>query len=144
MIKKFGLELRHWVISLILFSAMFGFMTLAFHDAATAYDATNLTNPEIEARYNNLEDQQDLVEGFKDTVSGDEGLQLFNLLGTVFTATIGVLNAVFSSVTFIPTVFANFASDFGIPTAVSNMFFTVVSLVLTTLLIFAVLNAIKR
>lgn len=141
---KYGIELRYWVISLILFSGAFAMLVLSFHDVATGYDALNKTIPEIEERYNKLNQQKELVSGFQQTVSGSEGLKLLNVLGTVFTATIGVLNAVLSSITFIPTMFASFASDFGIPTAVTNLFFVVLSLILLTLIIFAILNAIRR
>ncbi len=142
--QKYGIELRYWVVSIILFSGVFAMMVLAFHDAANGYDVTNATIPEIEGAYNKLEDQQALVEGLKDTVSGDEGLKLFNVLGTVFTATIGVLNAVFTSIIFIPEVFASFGSHFGIPTAVTTVFFTVLGLAITVLIIFSILNAIRR
>lgn len=142
--EKLGIELRYWVVSIILFSGVFAMMTLAFHDAAAGYNTGNITNPDIEARYNQLESQEEIVAGLKETVGGDEGLNLLNTLGTVFTGTIGVLNAVLSSIVFIPTVFASFALDFGIPTIVSNMFFVVASLVITVLIIFAILNAIRR
>ncbi|MEX0597450.1 MAG: hypothetical protein WD512_13225 [Candidatus Paceibacterota bacterium] len=141
---KRGIELRYWVVSLILFSGVFALMIIAFHDAADGYGVTNITNSEIEERYNQLSEQESLVENLQETTGGEEGLQILNLLGTVFTATIGVLNLVLASVTFIPTVFANFASDFGIPTQVTNIFFTIAALIITVLIIFAILNAIKR
>jgi len=142
--KKYGIELRYWIVSIILFSGAFAMLVIAFHDAADGYDMLNMTNPEIEARYNQLENQSQLVSDLEETVSGDEGLQLLNALGTIFTGTLGVLNLVFASIAFIPTVFANFASDFGIPTIVTNLFFTVIGLALTVLIIFAILNAIRR
>lgn len=138
------MELRFWIIGIIMFSGVFALMTVAFHDAASGYDRTDLINPELEDRYDQLNEQVELVGGLKDTVSGDEGLKVLNVLGTIFTGTIGVLNAVLASVTFIPTVFANFASDFGIPTIVTNIFFTMVALIITVLLIFAIINAIRR
>jgi hypothetical protein len=138
------MELRFWVIAIILFSGVFALMTLAFHDAASEYDVQNITNPAIEARYDKLSEQESLVENLQSTVSGEEGLKVLNVLGTVFTATIGVLNAVLSSITFIPNVFANFAADFGIPTEVSNLFFTISLLIITVLIIFAILNGIRR
>ena len=139
---KRGMELRFWVISLILFSGVFALMVIAFHDAASGYGTVNVTNPEIEARYNQLSDQQDLVENLKDTTGGEEGLNILNALGTVFTATIGVLNLVLASIVFIPNVFSNFASDFGIPSEVVNTFFIIGGLIITVLIIFAILNAI--
>lgn len=142
--EKYGIELRYWIVSLILFSGIFALLTIAFHDAASGYGATNMTNPEIENRYNQLSEQEDLVSNLQDTTSNEGGLQVLNVLGTVFTATIGVLNLVLASITFIPTVFANFASDFGIPTEITAIFFTIAGLIITTLIIFAILNAIKR
>lgn len=141
---KRGLELRFWVVSLILFSGAFALLVIAFHDAASGYGAENVTNPEIEERYNQLSEQEDLVGNIQEATSGEEGLKILNVLGTVFTATIGVLNLVLASITFIPNVFANFAEDFGIPTQITNIFFTIVSLILTTLVVFAVVNAIRR
>lgn len=141
---KYGIELRYWIVSLILFSGSFALMTIAFHDAASGYDAHNVTNPDIEERYNRLSEHQDLVSNLQETTGGEEGLQILNVLGTVFTATIGVLNAVLASITFIPSVFANFAADFGIPTIVTNTFFTIAGLIITVLIIFAILNAIRR
>lgn len=140
---KRGIELRFWVVSLILFSGIFALLVVAFHDAASGYGFED-TNPNIESRYNQLEDQQSLVENLKDTTGGEEGLQILNTLGTVFTGTIGVLNLVLASITFIPNVFSNFANDFGIPTQVVNIFFIIASLIATTLIIFAILNAIRR
>lgn len=141
---KYGLELRFWIVALILFSGVFSLMVVAFHDAATNYGATNVTNPTIEARYNQLDQQKSLVGNIQNATSGKGGLQVLNTLGTIFTATIGVLNLVLSSLVFIPTVFGGFASDFGIPTQVSNLFFVMVGLIVTTLVIFAILNAIKQ
>ena len=141
---KKGLELRFWVISLVLFSGVFALMVIAFHDAASSYGVENITNPEIEERYNQLSEQEDLIENIQETTGGEEGLKILNVLGTVFTATIGVLNLVLASITFIPNVFSNFASDFGIPSQVSNMFFIIAGLVVTVLIVFAVLDAIKR
>lgn len=142
--EKYGIELRYWVIGLVLFSGVFALMVVAFQDAAVGYGAENLTNSEIEDRYNQLSEQEDLIGQLQDTTGGEEGLQIINVLGTVFTATIGVLNLMLASVTFIPTVFANFASDFGIPTEVTSIFFVMVGLIITVLIIFAILNAIKR
>lgn len=142
--QKYGIELRFWVVSLILFSGIFGLMVIAFQDASSNYQTENISNPEIENRYNQLSEQQSLVENLKETTSAEEGFKLFNALGTIFTATVGVLNLVIASITFIPNVFANFASDFGIPTAVSNVFFIMVGLVITTLIIFAIINSIRR
>jgi len=142
--EKYGLELRYWVVGMILFSGIFALLVVAFHDAASGYDVENVTSPEIEERYNQLSEQESLVGSLQETTGGEEGLKILNVLGTVFTATIGVLNLMLASVTFIPTVFANFASDFGIPTQVTNIFFTMVTLAITVLIVFAVLNAIKR
>lgn len=142
--QKYGIELRFWVVSLILFSGIFALMVIAFQDASSGYQTENISNPEIENRYNQLSEQESLVDNIKETTSGPEGLKLFNALGTIFTATVGVLNLVIASITFIPNVFANFASDFGIPTAVSNVFFIMVGLVITTLVIFAIINSIRR
>ena len=141
---KKGIELRYWVISLILFSGIFALMVIAFHDAASGYGVENVTSPEIEERYNQLAEQESLVGSIQETTGGEEGLKILNVLGTVFTATIGVLNLVLASITFIPNVFSNFASDFGIPKIVTDTFFTIVALSITVLIIFAVLNAIKR
>jgi len=142
--EKHGIELRYWVISLILFSGVFALMVIAFHDAADGYGVENVTNPEIEERYNQLSEQESLVDNLQETTGGEEGLKILNVLGTMFTATIGVLNLMLSSVTFLPTVFANFASDFGIPSQVTNTFFIIAGLIITTLIVFAILNAIKR
>lgn len=142
--EKYGMELRYWIVSLILFSGVFALMVVALQDASSGYGVKNTTNQEIEARYNKLSEQESLVQNLQDTTADEEGLQVLNVLGTVFTATIGVLNLVLASITFIPDVFANFASDFGIPTQVTSIFFTIVGLIITTLIIFAILNAIKR
>lgn len=142
--EKYGIELRYWVVAIILFSVVFAFMIIAFHDAAAGYDVEGITNPDIESRYDRLSEQESLVGKLQETTSGEEGFRLFNTLGTIFTATIGVLNLVLASVSFIPNVFSNFASDFGIPTQITNLFFIGVTLILTTLIIFAILNAIKR
>jgi len=142
--QKYGIELRYWVVALILFSGVFALMVIALQDAGSSYGVSNITSPEIEARYNQLSQQESLVEKLKTTTSSEEGFRLFNVLGTVFTATIGVLNLVLSSITFIPDVFANFASDFGIPTQVVNVFFIMVGLIITVLVIFAILAAVRR
>lgn len=138
------MELRFWVVGIILFSGIFGLMTIAFHDAASGYGAVNVTNPELEAKYNRIAEQEDLVESLKSTTEGPSGLQILNILGTLFTATIGVLSAVLSSLTFLPSITADFASDFGVPTVVTNLFFTMVGLIITTLIIFAILNSARK
>lgn len=142
--NKKGMELRFWVVSIILFSGTFALMIIALQDASSGYNVSNITNSEIESRYNQLSSQKSLVENLQETTSGEEGFKLFNTLGTIFTATIGVLNLVMSSISFVPSVFGNFASDFGIPTQITNLFFTIVGLMITTLIIFAILNAIRR
>lgn len=141
---KRGLELRFLLIGMVLFSGVFALMVLGFQDVAFNYDATNLSNPEIEERYNQLAQQQSLVQNVQDSVSGEEGLQLLNVLGTIFTGTVGVLNLMITSITFIPDLFVNFASDFGIPKVVTQIFFTIVGLIITILIIFAILNALRR
>lgn len=142
--EKKGIELRYWVISLILFSGVFALMVIAYQDAASSYGIANITDSEIEERYDQLANQTSLIENLKETTGDDEGLQLLNVLGTIFTATIGILNLMLSSLTFLPSMFANFALDFGIPTEVTNTFFIIVTLVITTLIIFAIANAIRR
>lgn len=144
--NKKGFELRFWVISLILFSGIFGLFVLAFQDSISPenYNAPTLSNPVIEAQYNQLQSQKDLVSDLNSTVSGSGGLQPLNVLGTVFTATIGILNIVIKSLVFIPQTFANFGSTFGIPIIVSNLFFTIVVLIFTTLIIFAIINSIRK
>lgn len=144
---KKGIELRFLVISIIIFSGIFGFLTLAFHDAASCdngYCNANVTDAELEERYSSLENQTALVTTIKDTTEGSGGLGLLNVLGTVFTATIGVMKAVLASLAIIPNLIGGFAEDFGIPTAVVNLFFVLTGLILTVLVVFAILNSIRR
>jgi len=144
--NKNGFELRFWIISLILFSGIFGLLVIAFQDIVSPnnYDVPNLSNPTIESQYNQLQSQENLIGNLSSTISGPGGLKPINTLGTVFTATIGILNLVFSSLNFIPETFINFGSTFGIPTTVSRMFFTIVFLIFTTLIIFSILNSIRK
>lgn len=135
------MEVKTWILATILFSGAFAILVLMASDAVDNYGMDNVINSEIEGRYNRLEESKALTDSFSESVQNPEGLTLIGGIRTLFTATIGVANAAFSSLTIIPDLTYNFAEDFGIDSSVTNLFFSIATILITTALIFAILNA---
>lgn len=135
------MEIKSWVIATVLFSGAFALLVLMSSDAVTESGATGILNPELEARYNRLAESAALVGSLSETIKQPGGLSLVGEVRSLFQATIGVVNAVFNSLVLIPVVTTNFASDFGIPSIVTTLFFTIGTIIITVAIVFAILNA---
>jgi hypothetical protein len=141
-LNKKGITTRDWVLAGLMFGAVFS-LGIILMSAYSAESGANIVDSNIEGHYNQLSNSLYGINQSINALSQPGGFTLTGTLSVFYSAMTTVLNIVFSSIAFVPTLFANFGNDFGIPTVVTNIFFAVVVAGLTVLIIFAILNASK-
>lgn len=142
--NKKGLTLKDWVVATLMFSAIFsmGIIMIAGFSADSGL-ANNMTNPTIEGHYNKLDQNLADINQTINAVNQPGGLTLVSGFQAFLGGTVAVFTIILNSMGILPAMFINFASDFGVPSIVATLFFTVVAALVAVIVIFAILNASK-
>lgn len=119
-------------------------MILMVQDIATNYNSADLIDEGFAEKYDKLENITENINTIRETTLSGEGLSFRGVFDVTFGAAFTAIQLVFATFGLIQNVFANFASDFGVPTAVSNILFIVVFASITVTLIFVWLSSISR
>lgn len=142
--RKKGLTVRDWVLASLMFSGIFAMGVIALTGYANEAGNTDIIDPTLESHYNQLQQNLGDINSSLKAVSTGGGLDLTGGLQILFTSTISVVNIVLGSLAQLPLLFINFASDFGIPTAVSGTFMVILLAMATVVVVFAILNSVKQ
>lgn len=144
MMNKKGLTIKDWVIATLMFSAIFSMGIVAITGfSQDSGIANNMTDPAIESHYNTLNQNLADINQTINAVNQPGGLTLVSGFQAFLGGTTAVFTIVLNSMGMIPSLFVNFASDFGIPSIVTTLFFTIVGALIAVVIIFAILNAAK-
>ncbi len=135
---------RNFVMAAVLFSGIFALYVLAIFGIADAYGNTDIINQDIISSYDTLVETTDKVELARATTATGEGLGFRGTFDVAFAATFTVIQLVFSTLDLYGVISGSFAGDFGIPTQVAAVFFTVLLSLLTIQIVWNWLSSISR
>lgn len=142
--RKYGLTIKDWVIATLMFSAVFTMGVIMIQGfSQDSGIANNLTDPTIISHYDSLDQNLNQINQTIGAVNQPGGMTLASGFQAFLGGTVAVLNIVLGSMNLIPSLFVNFASDFGVPSQVAVPFFAIASAIIAVLIIFAVLNSAK-
>lgn len=144
MINKKGLTIKDWVLATLLFSAVWAMGIIMIGGFSNDSGiANNLTDTNIQSHYATLDQNLNTINQSIAAVNQPGGLSIVSGFQAFLGGTVAVFTIVLNSMAILPSTMVYFASDFGIPTVVASLFFTIITAVLGIVLIFAVLNAAK-
>lgn len=144
MMNKKGLTIKDWVIATLMFSAIFSMGIVAITGFSNDSGIpNNVTDPTIESHYNTLNQNLADINQTINAVNQPGGLTLVSGFQAFLGGTTAVFTIVLNSMGMMPAIFVNFASDFGIPSIVTTLFFSIVGALIAVVIIFAILNAAK-
>lgn len=137
---------RDWVIVIVLFGAVIGLGALSVVDIASSSNGynSNITDPGFQSRYDTLTNiSKDIYTAQNATASG-VGLSTTSTFTIVFKATFSIISIVFGSFNIVNQVFVNFANDFGVPSAVANIFFGAILVIAIAVIIFVIISSVSQ
>lgn len=141
--NKRGFLIRDFVIASILLMGIVALMILMIQGLAINYDSSDLIDENFASKYDKLQNVTDSTSTLWETTNSDEGLSFLGTLDLIFKATFTALSLVFSTFTLMQSVFSNFAADFGIPIAISNIVFTVGFSAITIVIIYTWFSSVN-
>jgi hypothetical protein len=144
MINKKGYLTRDFVISGIFLMGVIAIMILMVQGVADNYNRQDLIDEGFSSNYNTLSNVTDNVETILETTRSGSGLSFKGAFDVTFGAAFTAIQLVFSTLGLMQNVFINFATDFGVPSAVSNIMFIVGFSIIVVTLIFVWLSSISR
>jgi len=144
MMNKKGYLTRDFVIAGLFLMGVIAIMILMVQGVAENYDRTDLIDEGFSENYDQLANVTDNVEVILETTRSGSGLSFRGAFDVTFGAAFTAIQLVFSTLGLMQNVFINFAFDFGIPTAVSNILFIVGFSIIAVTLIFVWLSSISR
>jgi len=138
---------RDFIVVLMLFGLFSGVGYLIVEDISSSergYDVVNMSDENYRARYDTLLDTTDNVKQMQTAASSKEGLTIWSVFTTMFSATFTVIGLVFGSIgTAILTV-KNFGLDLGMSEKLINVVAGAILTILTSLIVFIVISSISR
>lgn len=144
MMFKKGLTIKDWVIASVMFGAVFAMGALMIVGYSTDSGIpNNMTDSTLVSHYSSLDSNLNMVNKSIAAINQPGGLTLLSGFQAFLGATVSIFNLVLGSMGLIPSLFINFASDFGIPSEVTTLFFAVASVIISIIVVFAILNAGK-
>lgn len=136
------MNIRGYVIALILFSGIIAIAYITFGSLATQYNNSDIIDPNFDEQYNKLNENADKIANIQDTVNSNSTLaQLIGTTDLLFSSTLTVGSIIFSSFTTMQDQFSNIASDIGIPSSILNLAFIIAFSIIVVIVVFSVLNA---
>lgn len=144
MMNKKGFLTRDFVIAGIFLMGVIALMILMIQGIAINYDRTDLIDEGFSSSYDQLSNVTDNVGTILETTRSGSGLSFKGAFDVTFGAAFTAIQLVFSTLGLMQNVFINFATDFGIPTAIANILFIVGFSIIAVTLIFVWLSSISR
>lgn len=147
MMNKKGMLARDWVIVLILFGAITGLATLVVVDMAnsgTGYNQTDIIDEDFQDRYDTLSATTSDVYQMQNATASGEGISVISTYTTVFKATFSIISIIFGTFGLANSAMANFAEDFGVPSAIANVAFPAILVIIITIIIFVIISSVSK
>lgn len=144
MIRKKGFLTRDFVIAGIFLMGIISMFILMVQGIAINYDRPDLVDEGFAENYDKLSNVTDGVATILETTRSGSGLSFKGAFDVTFGAAFTAIQLVFSSLGLLQNVFINFASDFGIPAAVTNILLIVAFSAITVTLVYVWLSSISR
>lgn len=145
--KKGEFLARDFMISLILFGAVILLCYLVIGDMAhssTGYDIPNMTDENFEDRYDTLTEASTTIYQMENASTSEEGMSTVSTYTTFFKATFSIISLIFGSLSMVRSTFTNFATDFGVPSAVANIGFSAILVIIVVVLVFVIISSVSR
>jgi len=144
MINKKGFLTRDFVIAGIFLMGIIAIMILMVQDISGNYNNQDLLDENFASKYDKLSNVTDNVGTILATTKSGSGLSFRGTFDVTFRAAFIAIQLVFATLGLMQGVFTNFTSDFGIPSAISNVLFIVGFSAITVTLVWVWLSSISR
>ena len=135
---------RDWVVAVILFSGIIALGFLMVSDFAISYNNENIIDEDIENRYASVTETTAVADSAFSAISSKEGLTLVGAFDILFASGFTVISLLLNSVFIMSASLQSFGADFGIPTAITGILFSVMISVISTILVFIVISSTTR
>ena len=145
--NKKGMLARDWIIMLVIFGAItsLGFLFVAdMAGTETGYNVSGMVDPDFQEDYNTLSNTSTDIYKMQNATASGEGMSVISTYTEVFKATFSIISIVFGSLGIVNNVLANFAIDFGVPTAVANIIFPAILVMIIATLVFVIISAVSK
>ena len=146
MINKKGFQTRDFVIAGLMFTAVIIFFTIGIADMQGNYpNATNIVSEDFEANYNELTAQTDSINTMRETALSGEGLSFRGAFDVTFGSFFTIMQLIFSTLGLFGNMYLSLTTDFPfIDSLVLNNFMVIGLSIITTIIIFKLINAVGR
>ena len=146
MIDKKGFQTRDFVIAGLLFTAVIIFFVIGIADMQGNYpNNTNIVSESFEQNYNELTNQTASINTMRETALSGEGLTFRGAFDVTFGSFFTVMQLVFGTLALFGSMYLNLTVDFPfINSIVLNNFMVIGLSMITTILIFKLINAVGR
>lgn len=144
--KKGEFMLRTWVVSILIFTAIFTLLFLSSNDLIDEHGESNIIDNKYRSNYDKFSEiSGDYETKFEDISEGTEsnwgvietGLEAMTVL-------VDVVRITFASVNVFDDIMVSAIDDFGIPREIAIVFIALISSIIAVLLIFVVISSVNR
>lgn len=144
--NKRGFSAQDFVISGLLFTAIIIFTVIGIAGLQSNYpDFANIIDEDFAANYNRLSEQTADIDKMRNTSLSGEGLSFRGTFDVTFGSFFTIIKLVFNTVGLFGDMYTNISNDFPfVDSQVLNNFFIIGFGILTTILIFLLINAVGR
>ena len=145
--NKKGMLARDWIIMLVIFGVVtgLGFVFVAdMAGTATGYNVSGMVDEDFQSNYDTLSNTSTDIYKMQNATASGEGMSVISTYTEVFKATFSIISIIFGSLGMVNTMLAQFAMDFGVPTAVANIMFPAILVMIIATLVFVIISAISK
>lgn len=132
---------------LVIFGVITGLGFLFVADMAgteTGYNVSGMVDPNFQENYDTLTDTSTDIYKMQNATSSGEGMSVISTYTAVFKATFSIVSIIFGSLGNVNSILAQFAIDFGVPTAVANIMFPAILVMIIATLVFVIISAVSQ
>jgi len=148
MIKnKKAMLARDWIIMLVIFGVITGLGFLFVADmagTASGYNVSGMVDPDFQEDYDTFTNSSIDIYKMQNATASGEGMSVISTYTEVFKATFSIISIIFGGLVSVNAVLANFAVDFGVPTAVANIMFPAILVMIISTLVFVIISAVSK
>lgn len=142
--NKKGFIARDFVLGMLLFSGIIALLVIGLNGFANDYGNNNIVDEEFSDNFDRFNNETANAQELFDAATSDEGLSLIGTFDVLFSSTFTIISLVFGGVSSVGNQIAGFGEYFGIPTSVSQTFFTILLAGLTILIVFIIISSVSR
>jgi hypothetical protein len=142
-INKKGFSTMDFTLAVLIFSGVIALLVVALGSLASDYDNPNIVNEKFSNTFDKFDEANSRTGDMWTAMSEEGGLSLIGTVEVLFFSTFRVISLVLSSVGEAGAQLFGISSFFGIPSAVSGIFFVLIIAMLTVVIIFKILSFVK-